>query len=85
MTYAILFGSTFVVVFALGAQVLIVNNGRYFAAFVNSFVIGACNMVLLKLGPQAMPLEIVAFLLGGPFGVVSAMYVFRHLHRKPKA
>lgn len=82
MTYAILFGSTFVVVFVLGAQSLIVNNGRYAAAFVNSFVIGTCNMVLLKLGPQAMPLEIVAFLLGGPFGIVSAMYVFRHLHRK---
>lgn len=82
MTYAILFGSTFAIVFALGAQSLIVNNGRYLAAFFNSILIGACNMVLLKLGPQAMPLEIVAFLLGGPFGIVSAMYVFRHLHRK---
>lgn len=83
MTYAILFGSTFVVVFALGAQSLIVNNGRYLAAFINSFVIGACNMVLLKLGPQATLLEIAAFLLGGPLGIVTAMYVFRHLHRKP--
>lgn len=84
MTLVALFASTFVVVFALGAQSLLVNNGHYKSAFANSFVIGACNMVLLKLGPQAVPLEVAAYLLGGPLGIVAAMWVFRHLHRKPR-
>lgn len=82
MTLVALFGSTFVVVFALGAQSLLVNNGRYVAAFGNSFLIGGCNLALYKLAPQATPPEIAAFLLGGPLGIVSAMWVFRHLHRK---
>lgn len=82
MILAALFGSTFVVVFALGAQSLLVNNGRYAAAFCNSFLIGACNLVLFKLAPQATAFEIVAFLCGGPLGIVSAMWTFRHLHRR---
>ena len=80
-----LFGSTFILVFALGAQSLLVNNGRYVAAFLNSFLIGACNLVLFKLAPQATPDEMMAFLSGGPFGIVSAMWMFRHLHRKGPA
>lgn len=83
MTEIYLFISTFLVVFALGAQSLLVNNGRYVSAFANSFVIGSCNMVLLKLAPQATPVEVAAFLLGGPFGIIAAMWVFRHLHRNP--
>lgn len=78
-----LFGSTFLVVFALGSQSLIVNNGRYLLAFGNSFLIGTCNLILFKLAPEASGAEIAAFLLGGPFGIISAMWVFRHLHRKP--
>ena len=82
MTLTALFGSTIVVVFALGAQSLLVNNGRYAAAFANSIIIGICNLVLFKLAPQATAGEMVAFLSGGPLGIVSAMWVFRHLHRK---
>lgn len=82
MTLVALFGSTYIVVFALGAQSLLVNNGRYTAAFCNSIVIGICNLVLFKLAPQASMDEMAAFLSGGPFGIVSAMWVFRHLHRK---
>lgn len=78
-----LFASTFLVVFALGAQSLIVNNGRYVSAFFNSFLIGGCNLVLFKVAPDATGVELAAFLLGGPFGIVTAMWVFRHLHRKP--
>ena len=84
MIAAALFGSTFVVVFTLGAQSLLVNNGRYAGAFCNSIVIGACNLALFKLAPQATPGEMVAFLSGGPLGIVAAMWVFRHLHRKPE-
>lgn len=81
MTPLALFASTFVVVFALGAQSLIVNNGKYAMAFCNSFVIGGCNLALYKLAPQASLVDMAAFLLGGPFGIISAMWVFRHLHR----
>lgn len=83
-TAVALFGSTFVVVFALGAQSLLVNNGYYIAAFANSVLIGACNLLLLKLGPNAGWIEMTAFIAGGPFGIVAAMYTFRHLHRKDK-
>jgi hypothetical protein len=82
-----LFLSTYLVVFSLGAQSLLVNNGRYEMAFMNSLVIGSCNLALFKFAPDATGLQVAAFLLGGPFGIVSAMWTFRHLHRttpKPK-
>jgi hypothetical protein len=85
MTVLILFASTFIVVFALGAQSLLVNNGKYIAAFGNSLVIGTCNLLLFKLAPDANTPEIAAFLSGGPFGIVAAMYTFRHLHRQPSS
>jgi len=69
-----LFASTFVLVFALGAQSLNVNNGHYIAAAVTSFVIGAGQMVLFKLAPNASWSEIVAFLIGGPFGITASMW-----------
>lgn len=73
MTELTLFASTFVLVFALGAQSLNVNNGHYIAAALTSFVIGAGQMVLFKLAPHASWSEIAAFLLGGPFGIMASM------------
>lgn len=84
MSALILFASTFIVVFALGAQSLLVNNGKYIWAFGNSLVIGTCNLLLFKLAPDANAIEIAAFIFGAPFGIVAAMYTFRHLHRKPR-
>lgn len=78
----LLFLSTFAGVFCLGAQSLLVNNGYYIAAFGNSLLIGSCQFLLFKLAPDANGLEVAAFLSGGPFGIVTAMFVFRHLHRK---
>lgn len=46
-------------------------------AFSNSLVIGASNLVLFKLAPDASGIEIAAYLLGGPFGIVTSMFVFR--------
>ena len=40
-----LFVSTFLLVMALGAQSLLVNNGRYLGAFFNSLVIGTFNLI----------------------------------------
>lgn len=62
MTALWLFGSTFLLVFALGLQSLNVNGGHYVAAFVTSFAIGGANLVLFKLAPDASGVEIVAYL-----------------------
>jgi hypothetical protein len=77
VTAAYLFGSTFVLVFALGFQSLNVNGGHYWLAFFTSFAIGAANLVLYKLAPNANAVEMAAFLLGGPFGIVASMAAHR--------
>ena len=81
MTELTLFASTFVLVFALGAQSLNVNNGHYVAAALTSFVIGSGQMVLFKLAPNASWSEIAAFLSGGPFGIIASMWAHPRLVR----
>ncbi len=81
MTELTLFASTFVLVFALGAQSLNVNGNHYIAAAITSFAIGSMQMVLFKLAPDATPSEIAAFLLGGPFGITASMAVHPYLVR----
>jgi len=81
MTELILFGSTFVLVFALGAQSLNVNNGHYAAAALTSLAIGAGQMVLFKLAPDASVTEVAAFMLGGPFGITASMWAHPRLAR----
>lgn len=76
MTTAALFFSTFGLVFCLGLQSQLVNNGHGLAAFGNSLAIGACNLVLFKLAPNATGPEIAAYLLGGPFGIVASMWAY---------
>ena len=68
-----IFVSTFVLVFALGFQSLNVNGGHYRAAFLTSFGISISNLVLFKTLPQADVVQIAAYLLGGPFGIVCSM------------
>jgi len=77
----VLFSSSFIVVFFLGLQSLFVNSGRRGLAFVTSFCIGASQLFMYKLVPGAEGFEVVAFLCGGPFGIVSAMFVFDILKR----
>lgn len=74
MTALTLFTATFALVFALGLQSLNVNGGHRAAAFVTSFLIGTANLGLFKIlpGPTGA-LEIAAYLLGGPFGIIAAM------------
>lgn len=69
--------STYALVFCLGLQSQLVNNGHVISAFINSLAIGSAHLVLYKLVPHANALEIAAFLLGGPFGIVSSMYFYR--------
>lgn len=59
---------------ARGFQSLNVNNGHYFAAALTSFVVGAMQMILLKLGPDASSIEIGTFVGGGPLGIVACMW-----------
>lgn len=75
MTALLIFGSTFVLVFALGFQSLNVNKGHRWAAFYTSFAIAASNLILFKTVPQAGAFEIGAYLLAGPFAIVASMAV----------
>lgn len=78
MTAAALFASTLALVFTLGLQSQLVNNGHYVGAFFNSLAIGASNLVLYRLAPEATGIEVAAYLAGGPIGIVAAMYVYRY-------
>ena len=73
MNALLIFGSTFVLVFALGFQSQNVNNGHYKMAFLTSLAIGLSNLVLFKTLPQSGWLEIGAYLSAGPFAIVAAM------------
>ena len=83
MTALALLVSTFGLVFTLGLQSQLVNRGHYVAAMLNSFAIGTGNLILFKLAPDASGWEIAGFLCGGPVGIVGAMYLLRHYHRRP--
>lgn len=82
MSAALLFASTFALVFCLGLQSLLVRDDRRLLACGNSLLIGACNLAVLKLAPDASAVEIVAYLVGGPIGIVSAMSVFSWASRR---
>jgi len=73
----ILFCSSFFLVFALGMQSLNVNGGHYFAAFMNSFLIGSFNLLAYKLVPHANLAEMASYLLGGPLGIVFSMRIHK--------
>lgn len=79
MTALALFASTLLLVFFLGLQSLNVNGGHMLAAFFTSFGIGLGNLVLYKLAPDAGGWEIVAYLCGGPIGIVASMAAHRRL------
>jgi uncharacterized membrane protein SpoIIM required for sporulation len=78
---ALLLVSTFTLVFCLGLQSQLVNNGHFVGAFVNSLAIGSANLVLFKLAPTASGIEIAGYLLGGPFGIVCSMTAYRWMRR----
>lgn len=75
MTALLLFASSFALVFALGFQSLNVNRGHYVAAFFTSFAIGLSQLVALRVipSPGTGELEMLGYLLGGPFGIVASM------------
>lgn len=76
MTAAFTFAATFALVLALAAQSLNTNQGHYRAAFVTSWVIGLMQLYVLKTIPDASDWTIdLAYLAGGPFGAMAAMWL----------
>lgn len=74
MSAALIFAASFGLVLCLGVQQLNVQQGRELAAVLTSVLIGLCNLALLKLVPAPTDLvETLAFLAGGPAGIVAAM------------
>lgn len=81
---ALLLASTFALVFCLGLQSQLVNNGHFVGAFFNSLAIGTANLVLFKLAPTASGIEVAAYLMGGPFGIVCSMAAYRWMRARNK-
>ena len=82
MNELILFSSTFAIVFFLVLQSQLVNNNMPTAAFFNSVAISASQLLLFKLAPNAAGAEIVAYIMGGPFGVLASMAAFKIYRNK---
>ena len=76
MTELALFVSTFGLVFCLGTQSLNVNGGHKLLAAMTSFGISAANITVLKImpGPTGV-IEVAAYCLGGPAGILTSMYI----------
>lgn len=79
-----LFLSSFITVFLLGAQQKNVQGNHYLAAIVTSFGIGGAQIFLWRLVPDANATQILATLLGGPVGIVAAMWVHPKLFKRAK-
>lgn len=85
MTALALFASTYMLVMALGLQSLNVTRGHYLGAFITSFMIGTGNLVLLKVVPGDTTLfDLIAYLTGGPFGIITAMWLHPRITRRFK-
>lgn len=81
MTELTLFAAAYINVLALGLQQLNVMRGHVLAAFLTSFLIGIPFVLGVTMLPNAGWSERIAFLLGGPFGIVSAMWLHPYLVR----
>ena len=82
MTELALFVSAFGTVFSLGFQQQNVLGRHFVAAGITSFVIGACQIYLWRTLPDSTASEIVATLLGGPVGIIAAMWTHPVVMRK---
>lgn len=83
MTFVWLFLATFALVLALGLQSLNVNGGHRLLAALTSFGIGASNITILKIMPgPTNELEVAAYLLGGPCGILTSMAIHPWMVRR---
>lgn len=70
---SLIFMSSFSIVFLLGLQSQFVRDKWKIVAFITSLMIGLCEIVILKSVPNATYLELGAFVLGGPCGIVCSI------------
>lgn len=83
MTALALFAATFLLVLFLGLQSLNVNGGHKLMAAITSFGISASNIIVLKTMPGPTEgLEIAAYCLGGPCGILVSMAIHPWMVRK---
>ena len=75
MNGMLLFFGSFFLVFALGFQQSNVQHSRYQAALVNGLFIGVMNLLVLRIGPSASTMEMIAFLIGGSLGSAAAIWL----------
>jgi peptidoglycan/LPS O-acetylase OafA/YrhL len=75
MTEFILFCSAFTTVFALGFQQQNVIHRHFRSAALTSFAIGASQIYLWRTLPDSNWSEIIATLMGGPVGIIAAMWL----------
>lgn len=73
MSAVLLFVSSFAFVFLLGFQSQVVRDKERAMAFGVSLMIGLCELIVLKHAPSADFVDGIAFLLGGPVGIVSSI------------
>lgn len=88
MTAIALFAATYFLVLFLGLQSLNVNGGHKLLAALTSFGIGTANITVLKIMPGPTDwIEIAAYCLGGPAGILTSMaihpWMARRFGRKP--
>lgn len=79
MDLLIIFGSTFLAVFALGLQSLNVNQGHYIAAATTSTLISTGHIYLYELMPQATLGTRLGYYLGGIAGITASMWFHRRI------
>jgi hypothetical protein len=83
MTPIYLFAATYLLVLFLGLQSLNVNGGHKLLATMTSFGIGAANITILKIMPGPTDaLEIIAYLVGGPAGILTSMLIHPWMARR---
>ncbi len=83
LTPVILFCSAYLTVFCLGMQHHFVANSKYFAAVINSTAIGTLAVIGYRTVPDASFIEMAAYVLGGPAGILSSMMFWKHfMHEK---
>jgi hypothetical protein len=70
-----LLGGSFVFVFALSFQQQNILYQRYLPAIANAAFIAALNLFVVKVGSQATPTEMLAFIAGQPLGTIAAMWL----------
>ena len=77
ISYLAMFTINFVVVFLKGYQMQIIIHGSYLSAFIVSLAMGAAiltnTMFIIDFGWSG----IVPLTLGGAFGIVCSMYIYR--------